>query len=1028
MNSMPLAENEDQRLAALHALGILDTPAEERFDRITRLAGALFDVPIALISLVDQDRQWFKSRIGLDVAETDRCVAFCAHAIMADEALVVENAASDERFRENPLVTGPPGIGFYAGQPLRAPGGERIGTLCIIDLAPRQFGVHEQARLRDLALLAETELSRWSNESLPLEHPFPSADRRRRWRRLTSGIATRGAALLIAFLVSCAVLAIGSRWDAQNLAEYRQSYEVRVLEILGIWRGRLESELNTRLHLVHGLAGLVHAEPEVSSAVFQRFAAKMAGDVTAIRSLQLAPRGIVQHVWPLESNRQAIGHDLLADPARRAAAEAAIVSRDIWIAGPLQLIQGGVALIGRRPIFLPGEDPSQRERFWGFATILIDLPEFMRSIGMPRVHDGIHLALRGVDAQGARGEVFFGSRDVFSGEDLRVKVALPEGTWELAAQPVNGWTQTWPGQALFRIILLAAAVAIGCILFLLLRLPAQMRARVDEALASRERGERQFSDAVEALQEGFAIYDSADRLSLYNQRFAELYDVCQPVIRENATFAEITRYGIINGQFAHIEAENPADIEEALRTRLALHRRPEIRFEEQLRDGRWLQVVERQIRNGGTVTFHLDITELKEKEQQLIEARERAEIANAAKSSFLATVSHEVRTPLNSVLGLLGLLRDSSELPPRERERALTAHDSARHLLMILNEILDISKMEENRLELESVPFCPAETAASVVQLVDGLARRKNLPVHLDAAGGQGCYVLGDEGRFRQILLNIVSNAIKFTDQGHVTITLATTPADNDQVLLDITVLDTGIGFDSVQAAQLFEPFSQLENQSSRRFEGTGLGLAICRRLVDLMGGSLTASGTPGVGASFRLQLTLPAAAAPGTMTDNPMVADARTPNERGWRNVRVLLVEDSGTNQMVFQAMLEGTGYVVDVAASGEEALRALPMLPYDLVMMDVFMPGMDGLETTRALRQMECCRTVPVIALTANAMQGDRERYLEAGMDDYLPKPIDKRDLLVVMAYWAAQALERENESPVEPGDPTQATGSKS
>ncbi len=831
-------------------------------------------------------------------------------------------------------------------------------------------------------------------------------------------LAGRPAALFVSVLVTFLTLALGSRWDIQSGQEYRAAQERRALEMMGFWRGRLEAELNTRLHLVHGVAGLVHADPEVDEATFQRFAAKIAGDISAIRSLQLAPGGVVRLVWPLATNRAAIGHDLLADPSRRAAATAAMRARGIWIAGPMRLIQGGVAIIGRRPIFLPSPGAPDGEAFWGFATILIDLPEMMASIGMPREAEDTRFALRGVDALGARGEVFFGDRSVFLKDGLRVRVNLPEGSWELAALPVKGWSTNWPRQRLYRLLLLLTACGIGVLLFRLLRSPAYLRRSVDEAVALRARGEQRFSDAIEALQEGFAIFDAEERLIMCNEQFRELYDLCRDVLQPGRTFSEIVRRGLERGQFAMVRNPSPEQMENYLQGRLALHRQPNVQFEEQLSSGRWLQVLSRPMQDGGTVTFHIDITDVKQKERELVEARRRAETANATKSAFLATVSHEVRTPLNSVIGLLGLLCETPDLPARERERAATAHDSARHLLQILNEILDISKMEAGRFELEHGPFCPAGSAREVLQLVDGLARQKNLETRLtlEGEGLAGAYVMGDEGRFRQVLLNLVSNAVKFTDSGRVDVYLRSKGLRDGKRHLELMVMDTGIGFDEKGAARLFQPFSQLDSDARRQYGGTGLGLAISHRLVTMMGGEIRAEGRKGIGAVFTVRLELEVAQGPEeTEGTGAGARDSRTPLERGWRNIRVLLVEDSPTNQMVFQAMLEGTGYRVDVASSGEEALQVLDKLPYDLVMMDVFMPGMDGLETTRALRGLPDCADLPVIALTANAMQGDRERFIAAGMDDYLPKPIDKQELLHLMAHWAAQALEREERTAV-------------
>jgi len=518
----------------------------------------------------------------------------------------------------------------------------------------------------------------------------------------------------------------------------------------------------------------------------------------------------------------------------------------------------------------------------------------------------------------------------------------------------------------------------------------------EKAEAERAAWRARLENALDSMSDGFVMFGPDDRLIACNEPYKRFYSISAPFIRTGVHFRDILREGALRGQYP----QAGPDIEAFINAMDYWRHSNNPPIERLLPDGRWVLITERSTPDGGTVGIRTDITQLKRAMEDLAAARDAARAAGEAKSQFLARMSHELRTPLNGILGFAQVLLRDPTLSPDQREQVETLNEAGQHLLELVNGLLDLSKIEAGKFDLHL-------RDVSLRPLLDGCAgllapevARKSQRFSIDVAPGTPAAVVTDSTRLRQLLLNLLSNAVKFTPPGgHVQ--LRALPMPGGAPGIRIEVQDSGPGIPDEKRHLLFEDFSQLFTVPGQEGAGTGLGLAISARLAALMGGRIGCEAAVPHGALFWIELPLAEAELPAIAT----LAGQAAPAPEPMAPLHVLVADDVAANRMVARAMLVAAGHRVDSAANGAEALAAVERESYDVVLMDVQMPVMDGLEAARRIRQIEGKRgRVPILAVTASALPEQVDACTEAGMDGHLAKPIDREALLAALRRLAS------------------------
>jgi PAS domain S-box-containing protein len=1031
---------EDERLAALKSYNVLDTMPEKEYDAITRLASYICQVPVALISLLDADRQWFKSTYGVDVGETPRADAFCNRTIQSDALLEITDSKEDEEFKHNPLANDM-GVRFYAGAPLIDPDGHRLGSLCVIDTKPRKLTAEQRDALRILAdevmshlLLRKQKME--LEQSLKIHQEFHNLfdsspdihcimDRDFNIEQIN-----RSARPVLGY--SASEVTGKPIWSF-----FPEEERVKSLSILkkGLSRQQRHFEIEAPVITPSGVDKCISWSVTFKNDKW--FASgrdvtyqKQVADELALLSLVASKvtSGVVisnaadETIWTNEAFEQITGYNQADVENKRL--------RDVLKGVPLdaeavkrldEAIRNQVSyevdlLIDKKngePVWISvfnsviRDSAGQTDKF---IRVIIDITQRKK---IEQDLEVLSFAARkspsGILIRSNTGEVIwmnealenitgytlvemqgkmFGTMLLGEDTDLNVFKAAVKAVEEKRGYEIEikvykkDKTPIWAFLSNSPLFNETGSVE------------RQIAVMVD--ITERKKTEEQvtmLSLVASSTASGVVINNSDGKVEWVNKAFEQITGYTLLDVENNhlgdVLKGELTDVSIIQ------KARELSRNKQSFEVDLLVYRKD--------RQPLWISVINSVIINskGGVdkyIEVIIDITAKKKAEIELITAREEAVQLNRAKDMFISVMSHEIRTPLNAVIGMSHLLLEDDPLEG-QKENLNILKFSAENLMTLINDVLDFAKIETGNVELEKERVDLTELVQSITSSMQYKAGEKNIYISKSIDEAIPKVILGDRTRLIQILLNLVGNAIKFTEKGGVTIDLRTIQETEQDVRIRFAVIDTGIGIAANKLGTIFEQFKQAEMDTTRKYGGTGLGLAISKRLIELHDSRINVDSVPGQGSTFWFTIGF---------KKGDYQLNRNSKNVEQGLNINVLVVDDNQINRLLINKILKKWGANADFAENGIEAIEKVEAnRNYNVVLMDIHMPEMGGLEATSIIRSKTDAyfKQLPIIALTASMLSNQMGEINNAGMNDYILKPFDPRVLYDKLSRYQQQ-----------------------
>jgi len=1020
---------EAKRIAALNSYNVMDTLPEKEYDAITRLASYICQAPIALITLLDDERQWFKSSVGLDIDQTPRADAFCNYTILNDEILEIDNAEEDERVKDNPFVTGEAHIRFYAGAPLIDPEGHRLGSLCVIDTVPRKLDEQQRDALRTLAsevmshlllrkqkkaleasLEAHKEFYNLFNTS-PEIHYIAGADSniefindavtnilgytpqqaigRSLWEFVvsrnreqflpliemavetgrpfeleTQTITATGEAKWIGWFA----IHKGGKWYAsgRDITDQKQlTAELEQLSLVAsnMVNGCTISDANDNIIWINNAFTKItgYEYPDIEG---KRLRDVFVPDVNDTKS-------IYEYNQKIESKKSYSVH---VHATRKD-------GHKMWLSVITSVTYDKNGDVEKYIRIL--SDITTRKITQQDLEILSFAAQKSPTGMLTRDAEG-HVMWMNEAAENITGY----SLAEMKGHKYGTTLVGPDTDMNVFADAIKSFQENRP----YNIEILIykkdktpvwVALSNNPLLNDAGKVERQVSSVTD--ITQRKHAENELkllSLVASSINSGVVINNSKGQIEWVNPAFEKITGYYLKEVQSkylgDVIQGELTDVNII--QNARELSKNKRSFE----VDLLAYRKD--------RKPMWISVINSVILNRqGEVEKYIeviiDISAKKKVELELIAAKEEAMQLSRAKDMFISVMSHEIRTPLNAVIGMSHLLQEGNPSASQQENLDILKF-SAENLMLLINDVLDFTKIETGNIELERANVDLHDLVQSITGSMQFKTKEKFIELNQKIAADIPATVIGDRTRLAQILLNLVSNAVKFTEKGSVTVELSVVEQNEQDVRIRFAVTDTGIGIANNKLNTIFETFKQAEADTTRKYGGTGLGLAISKRLIELHDSRINVESKPGQGSTFWFAITF-------KKTDKN---NHNNINVDTGLNINVLVVDDNQINRLLINKILTKWGATIDFAENGLQAVNKVETHKnFDVVLMDIHMPEMGGLEATRVIRSKAdpYFKQLPIIALTASMLTNQMGQIEDAGMNDYILKPFEPKTL---------------------------------